>query len=762
MNRISRLKYKITGRYCHARTSLYRSYSSGPEIGRKITDHAPKPWMEYQPFRAGAQAKIQARTKYTAEELDAAFNSLLNPEPSSQQIHVPKLLSKIDNFTKLEKVENKEMIDRMIRKLVILPKSKIKSLEIPDLVRKRVVDHDPHAFEVVSGSYDWERVLTVLFELPLVFEDLEIEDIKLFVSNIPVESRAKHAQNLIALVNKSQHSMDLQLYNLIMESYAHTCRSDCFELCAEMLAAGIEPDEITYQHILQLFFRQENYDQLSATVSHMLNNKIELNLNHYEIVLQSCLQLERYDELLQIFQFMKFRSLQTQPNAKIFSIMIMAAGMKRNVEQAINLYEEMTTRPIDPIKTTPETLQSLIFACARRFDYQARAWELAVEYHERNFPISREFYNTLLHLCGESGDIKIARSIITQMTVNSAMMSPDIFSFQNLMKAYAIAGAKRRIHAPPLAPLQGTQLAKINTLFLHNQLSQPANFEAGLVPFLPTIDILGKEEIQSESRAIMTFLQTKAPDLISRVLVYNFLKMAINGNFKSEFRIRFAETTVPAVDPNVSGVPDAAYIGWASQQRKNPVRTFLPSSNNTANSTDATDTTDTTKLSARTDTVKRHLLRASDSRLTTKVFRDLHIYQLALDAAYKSLTPVNRDTTFIEAVFRERQAYIASQSAADYTRLSERSKILSDKFATIKLINGYARAEAFEQAAAILQETCHDLEFEFKDLLILHTKAKQTGNLAICDLVRQAAAIGAASDRRRLDFEAKLNLITDL
>lgn len=445
-----------------------------------------------------------------------------------------------------------------------------------------------------------------------------------------------------------------------------------------------------------------------SSIVDMMNEKgVELTVHHYYIVMRMCLKTHRVRELFQIFDLMKFRSVKSLPDTRIYSMMITACGATKEAERALDLYREMTTRPIEPQESDQMTLRSLIYACSKRADYRQKAWQFALEYQQRGYPVN-VIMPHLLYICALSGDVTHARFFFLKMCTDSAVY-PGELEFQYLMRCYSLwfSGAKKEKNGTESSAnvLRGDIGDDVRAAFL-SKINFETHISAPEVPpFLPVLQ-LNKAQIIEEARAIMLYLQTFRPHVITPNIVCSYLNVALNGKQKTTFRHWFAETTVPQIDPATSSIPDAAYIGKVGKRIDNSNihsssgETNIPSSSN-----------------------RNNLHELIDPRFSTKVTRNRHIYETALQGAYACLTPPNRDISFAEALYAEREYW--KRSSEEYSAFTDSQREESDRMAAKYLINAYARTENFRPAVEILRDTVSKLDWTFEDLTTLHNKAHQ-------------------------------------
>ncbi|KAK7206256.1 hypothetical protein BZA70DRAFT_294545 [Myxozyma melibiosi] len=561
-----------------------------------------------------------------------------------------------------------------------------------------------------DGAVDWDAIIQTLQGTNVKLQDIPPEDVESFLRDIPHAYRADHAIDLMKLLEESKIELNTYMYNMFLQAFASEKREkQALSLVQYMQMSNVELDHWVYYNLLSLYFNLDDYKKMSTTVDQMLENNIDMNVNHYFLLLRMCFKTERFREMNQMFDLMKFRSLKTLPDSRIYSLMISACGVTRDAERALDLYEEMTTRPIEPLETNPHVLRSVIYACTKRADYRQKGWELALEYQERGFPIS-EIMSSMLQMCALSGDFVHARVFFLRMCSEQSM-KPGKQEYGFLIQSYANAIAvrsSRKKGKETAYSLQGELGDKVRRTFLSNITFDTHTLSADVPPFLPTL-LLTFNQIVSEVPAIMLFLQ-QHPRLMSRRTVSAYLQLAINSNLPFRFRRWFAETTAPPIDPSVSGVPDAAYCGPADPDRTDP-------------GDSAPD-------------IKYQLSKAVDPRFTTKVTRNRFIYDAALSGAYKFIDKKRPNLEFVKALYAERELW---KTTPDYQKLTDSQRERFDLRAARFLLQSYAVTGHYKSGLVLLRDTVDSLDWTMRDMKVFYDRAHQTDNRAICQAIRYIA-----------------------
>ncbi|KAK9480203.1 hypothetical protein V1514DRAFT_276680 [Lipomyces japonicus] len=506
------------------------------------------------------------------------------------------------------------------------------------------------------------------------------------------------------MLDQSKIKLDLQLYDTFIIAHADSGdRETVTNLVAHMKSQNISPGSHTYAHLLRLSYKLGDFDLLSKVMAEIRNNQIQLTLDHYGLMIKICVKTKHTLELFKIFDLLKFQSVQNQPNEKIYVTMIKACGDLSETEKAIDLYREMTSRPINPIEPSAVALEALAYACAKRTDYQFHAWDYLRQAIELGGKITTPTIALILSICAYSGNHSYCRAVITKLCLNETEY-PDSIMFGILMRAYSV----------------NQQGAESSNVDIGSQLPDPVKrhlLPAGgielaknikkIPPFLPPAVLKSVEEIIEESRAVMKFLVMEKPKLINEKLVNNYLQVAVNHEHYGEFRSRFAEVTTSELNLSEIGLSDCAF--------STPVRSSKK------------------KISVKKKSTKHDdSIVKTDPQFNRKVFRNHYIYHTALQAAYAV-----RDVEFAKEVYREREAW---KTTPAYSSFSTKVMRKSDYTAAKIMLNILSRGERFDEALKFFIDNKKTFPWIFNNLKLLLTKAAQCRKFKILKSVQKEFA----------------------
>ncbi|KAK9370967.1 hypothetical protein V1509DRAFT_651173 [Lipomyces kononenkoae] len=496
--------------------------------------------------------------------------------------------------------------------------------------------------------------------------------------------------------------MSKYLYDSFIGGYAETKNKEMVEkLVNDMQSLGLGPTEHTYTQILKLHYHLRDFKAMANIVDKMNQEGIELSLDHYTLLMRMCFKTRRLRELFQIFDLLKFRATANLPDERIYSIAIGACGAMKDTERALDLYKEMTTRPLNPLEPNQLVLNALIYACSTRREYHYQAWQYLLEARDRGYPLDEFSIELMLNICAVAGDVVYARLLLLQLYAEPSF-KPCAHSFQCLFRAYSIC-LRRRSSLGANSALDselGTAVQKalipVDNIFNHTDSEVP--------PFLPVSRISTVDELLAEAHAVMRYLQESHPELITEFVVNTYLSIASNNHQNREYRLWFAESTTPAIDPEISKVPDCAY----------ETRLQGPALAHAVSATTCIDE-DGTEMHAEPFDLR---FGKPDPAFTVKALRNRYIYQGALELAFRT-----KDLYFGKAVYAEREAW---KQTKEYEMLLPEERQKLDFKAVRFMIDIYARAQRFDNAWDLLQNH-PEFPWVFEEhLLRFYTRAKQS------------------------------------
>lgn len=422
-------------------------------------------------------------------------------------------------------------------------------LSLPEPILNRIGDTNAITL-LTSETPNWGNVIKALYNNSEQLKDLPVSDVDKLIVKIPLSQRAE----LMPIVHEMMFESGVQpsklTLDLTMAAYADRGVPTVVEaFMDELRERKFQPDDYSYGHLIKAYSKIGDLKKCVKVLKQMQSEGVveHPSTNVTTNLLQTCIKVGDYKQAEEIFSMMKYLSSQTQPDVRVYNSMMLSSSKQHNVDRVLDLYNEMQTQSIEP---DVETLLTLIYACARDERTHLKAWQYVLELQERKFPITRKLINTLMYLCGNTGELTFARALFRQLCLNESSY-PDSYTINCLFKAYV--NYKPGFFSPVLTTALGNQ---IRSTFLVNQASfDKEGYDSYLMPpFLSFPMLRNKEQVIWESRAIFMFLKDNHPKLLNSKVILNYLAVPAKLGGFNEFRARYTEQTYLEATSNTTDV----------------------------------------------------------------------------------------------------------------------------------------------------------------------------------------------------------------
>ncbi|ANB15005.1 Ccm1p [Sugiyamaella lignohabitans] len=416
------------------------------------------------------------------------------------------------------------------------------SVSLPASILSRLGNSVASISSSHSQDQNWLKVIHSLQTFGGL-QGLAVGDVDKLIQNIPLDQRSSN--QIMPLIHQMMAEANIKpsklTLDLTMAAYAHKGETDQVELfMKQMQTDGFTPDVYTYGHLIKSYAKNRDLKNASLKLHEMQSLNITPSLQIYTTILQTCIRVNDFDEAFRVFDLLKYMSLETQPDLRIYNSLLLAAAKQHNIEKVLDLLAEMTTRPLNPLEPNAETYNTLIFACARDERTHIQAWKYLIEMKEKGFDIDRKSINALLYLCGETGEVLLARAMFRQLCTNP-MSYPDSFAFNCLLNSYS--NYKPGIFSPVMASELGTKIR--SSFFLNDHLASFSDPDASvsMPPFIPTTMLHSHVQVLAESKALFDFFTDFMPSMINAKVILTYLKVPFKLGYFKEFRSRYRDLT---------------------------------------------------------------------------------------------------------------------------------------------------------------------------------------------------------------------------
>ncbi|GMM50288.1 Ccm1 protein [Starmerella bacillaris] len=343
--------------------------------------------------------------------------------------------------------------------------------------------------------------LLAVHEIDKFDSSIPVADIEQFVHAIPLNEKARHIVKLETMIPESHRSQYIK--DNFMAAYAQLRDP---EQVNAILSTCESPTLFSYSHLAKARFRTHaSPEAISDVIEKMEARNLKPNLQIYTTLVQSFIQNQRFSEAESVFSNMKYMSLQTQPDTRLYNSMILAAA-KYNVNRALDLFEEMQSKQPKPVEADENTYNMLVYACARDPKTHTTAWNLFSEALNRGYVLNNETCRALMYLCGSSGELLLARGLVKRISEISSY-AIDNFVLNCLFTSYWKWEPKNPATNLSMHTMAGQGIRR----FL---ISDDSKTSTNMIPFLPTTQ-LNAELVLAESLAVFKYFSEISPEKLS-------------------------------------------------------------------------------------------------------------------------------------------------------------------------------------------------------------------------------------------------------
>ncbi|AOW00321.1 mitochondrial group I intron splicing factor CCM1 [Yarrowia lipolytica] len=576
----------------------------------------------------------------------------------------------------------------------------------------------PASHHISTPAYQndlWKHVISTLNT-----SKFQIPDFNSLMTTIPVDIRAQFLPQIEEWISQRGVKPSAITYGQVMLGYAEDGNVEKVEeRFRQMIDNNITPTVHTYAHRLKACDKRGDLKQAMEIFDDLKLAQqlygIRPNQVIFTTLISTSLRNHKVELASQIFEYMKYASLETQPTAHTYNSLITASAIRSNTERALDLFEEMKQKSVANVRT----YQSLILACLRQEKYHLKAWELLLELREQH---SESFYSrhtlvVVFQAAAVTGDLVFLRSLYKQLCM-SPETYPDAILTQLLMQAYARYDTRTKPVASSAlratwGRLYGGNAQEMMRGFLFPDIEgmvQLNEEHPGMIPpFLPTNTIeslsFDRKKIIAESRAIFQFLKNNKPQLLDNIAATDYLKAGARHRDFPEFLRRYNEVSVGAGEAEGAVISPSEMKTYSARQKK-PQRYDLQTQFSPAPRSDA------------------HFFIALNA-VQADCIADASERDPNLNHPLRRLTPqeMTDRLEFSQDVWVERGKWRKSDAYKNKYR-TEAQQISADYNFALKIINALAALKQLGEAAAILSATPATFNWKKHDLAFFHNVAQ--------------------------------------
>lgn len=420
-------------------------------------------------------------------------------------------------------------------------RSKLPS-SIPSSILKLLPKSAPDTLIKLFPNSGQPTAIDVFKQIPVLPEKTPLGDVERLISSVPLKPRAQNIRKIEMCIPVSLQSQFVKDH--LMAGYAE---NGMLEDVRRLFDTCLTPTLFSYGHLIKAVFKTGALpEEIFSIIKDLQSRNLEPGLPIMSSAIQSLIQHGRHKEAENLFDKMKYISVSSQPDLKLYNSMILSAAKQHNVNRCLDLIAEMRDRRPYPLQPNAETYNYAVAACAREPETQLKAWDLFLEARSLGFAPDQQSFRALLYLCGSSGELALARALIRNLS-DISLRLVDSFTLNSLFLAYKHwqPGASKILSSP-----SGRRIRE--------NLILGANFDAGTLSQAPRLPLLPRTQLDkhlilAESQALLEFCADSCPEILivanraslaTSPIVHNYLEIAMNlGDGIDEFKSRYLRFT---------------------------------------------------------------------------------------------------------------------------------------------------------------------------------------------------------------------------
>jgi leucine-rich PPR motif-containing protein len=255
-------------------------------------------------------------------------------------------------------------------------------------------------------------------------------------------------KELIQSYNKWEKVKTIQKY-VAMINGNHDRNMDAYKILASMQNAGISPDIVTYNSLIDMSLRLDHLEEVKKLYEEIYDftSPVQPDIVTYNILLKGCVQeiKENYDnqkvisEVLQRIQkyIQDLTSKSFAMNIISFNTIIDACVEAGDFDLSWKYYEELKSKGLNPDLYTYATIIKGLKSCNRSEENLSKALEILDMIKSGKYEHLKAdeiLYNSVLDLCLKFSKIDLMENIFNDMTAHNIL--PSIITYSIMIKGY--------------------------------------------------------------------------------------------------------------------------------------------------------------------------------------------------------------------------------------------------------------------------------------------------------------------------------------
>ncbi|CAA17061.1 mitochondrial PPR repeat protein Ppr3 [Schizosaccharomyces pombe] len=386
------------------------------------------------------------------------------------------------------------------------------------------------------STEEWNSHLRHLLNIPKCFLGVDIVEIVNFFNYLPQTVISKSSLEIWKAVEESGMKVMPDLLVLLMES---TNASGDFRKTVQLYhlyqKSNAPPNGLVYQSYAIALSSLGKHKDLVALYSEQKSVSITPSKDFLNACIKAFSRTKEFTKAWEVFNFMKFTATSISPSAETYGLMIQICSSQYNPEKALDLYNEMKLRPIDPLTPTTFVINNLIHALATDVRFQTVAFSLLQDLSHYGLRPNHSTLYELIRLIAYSGKLDYMKDILDNFWVRQKLL-PSILKVEQIFHFI--------FRALISAEVQTSSVTPDYTHFKEEVRKIIDSSKEPLIPFLKR-STLTENDLFLNAIYTFEYAKRKFPEALNSRLVTDFLNIFLERGsvqlFKEIYQLEFRE-----------------------------------------------------------------------------------------------------------------------------------------------------------------------------------------------------------------------------
>ncbi|GAU33868.1 hypothetical protein TSUD_66550 [Trifolium subterraneum] len=172
------------------------------------------------------------------------------------------------------------------------------------------------------------------------------------ISGLSIAGRMDDASVVVSRLKRAGFGLDRECYNVLISGFCKKKKRErVYEMLNEMEKTGVKPDIVTYNTLVSYLGKAGDFATATKVMKKMIKEGLKPTVVTYGAVIHANCLNRNVDGAMEIFEEMCSTSM-VPPNTVIYNILIDALCKNNNVERAVSLMDDMKVKGVRPNTTT--------------------------------------------------------------------------------------------------------------------------------------------------------------------------------------------------------------------------------------------------------------------------------------------------------------------------------------------------------------------------------------------------------------------------